>query len=130
MLGGDASGQQLRELLARAGCGGCTVLVDDADLLYDTSLDEALEDIIRGPEDGERAVLAAGTVEAMSSQYRGFLVAARRSRHGLLFSPQVSREGGDLFGIRLPRNSAEAPIGRGLPIQDGRFTPLQAVTEE
>ncbi|MER5538548.1 FtsK/SpoIIIE domain-containing protein [Streptomyces mirabilis] len=130
VLGGDASGQRLQELLARAGCGGCTVLVDDADLLYDTSVDEALEDIIRGPGDGERAVLAAGTVEAMSSQYRGFLVAARRSRHGLLLSPQVSREGGDLFGIRLPRNSAKAPIGRGLLIQDGRFTPIQAVTEE
>ncbi|MEV0642116.1 FtsK/SpoIIIE domain-containing protein [Streptomyces sp. NPDC050619] len=129
VLGADASGQRLLELLARAGRGGCTVLVDDADLLYDTALDTALEDILRGPHDGERAVLAAGTVDTMNSQYRGFLVAARRSHNGLLLSPQVSRLAGDLFGIRLPNNRQEAPIGRGLLIQADRFTPVQAVTE-
>lgn len=99
VLGGDASGQQLWELLSRPGCGGCTVLADDAELLYDTSLDEALEDIIRDPGEGERAVIAAGTVKTMSLQYRGFLVAGRRSGHGLLLSPQTGWEGG---AVKVP----------------------------
>jgi S-DNA-T family DNA segregation ATPase FtsK/SpoIIIE len=61
----------------------------------------------------------------MGSQYRGFLVEARKSRTGLLLSPQGASEG-DLFNVRLPRDAAGGPTGRGLLIRGGGITQIQA----
>ncbi|MGW1542432.1 FtsK/SpoIIIE domain-containing protein [Streptomyces sp. NPDC002309] len=137
----------LRELAPRSGVLGCldsdsraddlealtggargpyVVLVDDAELLYDTPLDEALEDVLRRGMDGGMGLVAAGAVDTLSSQYRGFVVQARRSRNGLLLSPQGSQDG-EMFSIRLPGNVGGGPTGRGLFVQGGEAMPAQAV---
>jgi S-DNA-T family DNA segregation ATPase FtsK/SpoIIIE len=101
------------------------VLVDDAELLLDTSMADRLESLVRSARDADQAVVAAGTTDDLGSQYRGFVVDIRRSRSGLLISPQ-SPSDGDLLGVRLPRNMAAGPPGRGLLVRNGTVTPVQA----
>jgi S-DNA-T family DNA segregation ATPase FtsK/SpoIIIE len=101
------------------------VLVDDAELLLDTSMGERLEGLVRAARDADQAVVAAGTTDDLGSQYRGFVVDVRRSRSGLLVSPQSPGDG-DLLGVRLPRNMVAGPPGRGLLVLNGTVTPVQA----
>ena len=56
-------------------------------------------------------------------------VDVRRSRSGLLLSPQ-SQGDGDLLGVRLPRNMVAGPLGRGLLVVNGAVTPVQAALPE
>ena len=123
VVGGDGDADLLAKLLD--GVERYVVLVDDAELLLDTVLDERLGRLVRAARDADQAVVAAGTTGDLSSQYRGFVVDLRRSRSGLLLSPQ-SQGDGDLLGVRLPRNMAAGPIGRGLLVQGGAVTPVQA----
>lgn len=127
VLAADAQAADLRRLTDEAANGRFTVLVDDAELLYDTPLDAALDDVLRGGRDGRQTVLAAGAADVMASQYRGFLLTARRSLNGMLLSPQGGSEG-DLFKVRLPRNAGGGPVGRGLLIRDGTAVPIQVAT--
>ncbi|WP_250299035.1 FtsK/SpoIIIE domain-containing protein [Streptomyces sp. A 4/2] len=127
VLQAGASGEELQELLVGANGGQFVVAVDDAELLHDTPLGEALEEIVRSGVDGEHALIAAGAADTMSSQYRGFLVESRRSRNGLLLAPTGSE--GELFSIRLPRTAGGGPIGRGLLVSAGETTPIQVAAE-
>jgi DNA segregation ATPase FtsK/SpoIIIE, S-DNA-T family len=102
------------------------VVVDDAELLYDTGLDEALENVVRRGVDGGIGLIAAGTTDSLSGQYRGFAVEARKSRNGVLLTPQ-SPSDGELFGLRLPANSGGGQAGSGLFVSGGAFMPIQAV---
>jgi DNA segregation ATPase FtsK/SpoIIIE, S-DNA-T family len=101
------------------------VLVDDAELLLDTSMADRLEGLVRTARDADQAVVAAGTTDDLGSQYRGFVVDIRRSRSGLLISPQSANDG-DLLAVRLPRNMAAGPPGRCLLVLNGAITPVQA----
>ncbi|TMR27719.1 cell division protein FtsK, partial [Actinomadura geliboluensis] len=90
------------------------VIVDDAELLDETDLDDALRDVLRTARDGEHAVVIGGTTADLGRGYRGFLSDTRRSRSGVLLSVD-SPDDGDLFGLRLPRNAPlGGPTGRGL----------------
>ncbi|GAA2624262.1 FtsK/SpoIIIE domain-containing protein [Actinomadura fulvescens] len=101
------------------------VVVDDAELLDETELDDALRTVLRTARDGEHAVVIGGTTEDLGRGYRGFLSDARRSRSGLLLSVD-SPEDGDLFGLRLPRNATlGGPTGRGLFVAAGATTQIQ-----
>jgi len=100
------------------------VLVDDAELLADTRMADRLEALVRAARDADQAVVVAGTTEDLGSQYRGFVVDVRRSRSGLLISPQSSNDG-DLLGVRLPRNMAAGPPGRGLLALNGTVAGVQ-----
>ncbi|BFO14288.1 hypothetical protein SHKM778_06760 [Streptomyces sp. KM77-8] len=103
----------------KASGGPYAVIVDDAELLYDTRLDEALETVVRKGADGGIGLIAAGSTDSLSGQYRGFAVEARKSRNGLLLTPQSPSEG-ELFGIRLPSNSGSGVAGSGLFVSGGR----------
>lgn len=124
-LGSESTTEEL-EALTDSARGPYVVIVDDAELLYDTQLDEALEEVLRRGMDGGLGLIAAGAVDTLSSQYRGFVVQARRSRTGLLLSPQGSQDG-EMFNIRLPANVGGGPIGRGLFVQGGEVMSAQAV---
>ncbi|MGK4905054.1 FtsK/SpoIIIE domain-containing protein [Streptomyces albus] len=120
----------LQELLERAGAHGpYAVVVDDAELVYDTPLDAVLEAVVRSGVDGGHGLVAAGTADSLVSQYRGFVKEARRARSGLLLSPQNNTEG-ELFNVRLPRSGAAGVTGRGLLVLNGDMMPVQAVTDE
>ncbi|GAA0959245.1 FtsK/SpoIIIE domain-containing protein [Actinocorallia libanotica] len=102
------------------------VLVDDAELIDETELGDAVQALLRSARDGEHAVVLAGTTEDLSRGYRGFIADARKTRTGLLLGVQ-SPDDGELFGLRLPRNASYAgPPGRGLLILSGTPTPVQA----
>ncbi|MFV2212889.1 FtsK/SpoIIIE domain-containing protein [Actinomadura sp. LOL_016] len=101
------------------------VVVDDAELLDETELDDALCDVLRTARDGEHAVVIGGTTTDLGRGYRGFLADTRRSRSGVLLSIE-SPDDGDLFGLRLPRNAPLAgPSGRGLFVATGTTTQIQ-----
>ena len=126
LLNADSREDDLEELVADVSDGSYVVVVDDAELVYDTRLDEALEAVVRKGADGGIGLLAAGTTDSLSGQYRGFAVEARKSRNGLLLTPQTPSEG-ELFGIRLPANSGGGPAGSGLFVSGGSYMPIQAV---
>ncbi|WP_067795548.1 FtsK/SpoIIIE domain-containing protein [Actinomadura formosensis] len=101
------------------------VVVDDAELLDETDLDDALRDVLRTARDGEHAVVIGGTTDDLGRGYRGFLSDTRRSRSGVLLSVD-SPDDGDLFGLRLPRNAPlGGPTGRGLFVATGVTTQIQ-----
>ncbi|MFA1539622.1 FtsK/SpoIIIE domain-containing protein [Actinomadura monticuli] len=101
------------------------VIVDDAELLDETDMDDALRDVLRTARDGEHAVVIGGTTADLSRGYRGFLSDTRRSRSGVLLSID-SPDDGDLFGLRLPRNAPlGGPTGRGLFVATGLTTQIQ-----
>ncbi|MER7841345.1 FtsK/SpoIIIE domain-containing protein [Streptomyces sp. NPDC096040] len=126
VLNADSREDDLTELTDKAANGSYAVIVDDAELLYDTSLDEALESVVRKASDGGIGLIAAGTTDSLSGQYRGFAVETRKSRNGLLLTPQ-SPSDGELFGVRLPANSGGGSAGSGLFVSGGSFMPIQAV---
>ncbi|MEU3841775.1 FtsK/SpoIIIE domain-containing protein [Streptomyces sp. NPDC028635] len=126
VLNADSREDDLEELVGKAPNGSYVVIADDAELLYDTRLDEALEAVVRKGADGGIGLLAAGTTDSLAGQYRGFVVEARKSRNGLLLTPQTPSEG-ELFGIRLPANSGGGPAGSGLFIAGGTYMPVQGV---
>jgi S-DNA-T family DNA segregation ATPase FtsK/SpoIIIE len=105
------------------------VAVDDAELLRDSPLDDALAELVRSARDGEHALLLAATTEDLKSTYRGFTTDALRCRTGLLLAIQTPDDG-DLFGIRLPRSttSAGGPTGRALLVRTGTTDPVQVAT--
>jgi S-DNA-T family DNA segregation ATPase FtsK/SpoIIIE len=101
------------------------VVVDDAELLDETELDDALRAVLRAARDGEHAVVLGGTTEDLARGYRGFLSDTRRSRSGVLLSVD-SPDDGDVFGLRLPRNAAGGgPTGRGIFVAVGVTTRIQ-----
>ncbi|MEV5569219.1 FtsK/SpoIIIE domain-containing protein [Spirillospora sp. NPDC052269] len=101
------------------------VVVDDAELLDESDLDDGLRDVLRTARDGEHALVLGGTTEDLGRGYRGFLAEARRSRSGVLLSVD-SPDDGDLFGLRLPRNaSLGGPAGRGLLVRSATTTQIQ-----
>ncbi|MFE5257260.1 FtsK/SpoIIIE domain-containing protein [Streptomyces coelicoflavus] len=126
LLNADSREDDLDELVGKASGGAYVVMVDDAELLYDTRLDEALETVVRKGADGGIGLIAAGSTDSLSGQYRGFAVEARKSRNGMLLTPQSPSEG-ELFGIRLPANAGGGPAGSGLFVAGGTFMPVQAV---
>ncbi|WP_067826272.1 FtsK/SpoIIIE domain-containing protein [Actinomadura kijaniata] len=101
------------------------VVVDDAELLDETDLDDALREVLRTARDGEHALVIGGTTEDLGRGYRGFLADTRRSRSGVLLSVD-NPDDGELFGLRLPRNaSLGGPTGRGLFVATGLTTQIQ-----
>lgn len=126
VLNAESREEDLTELVELAEGRPYVVVADDAELLYDTRLDEPLEGLLRKGADGGFGLLTAGTTDALSSQYRGFVTAARKSRNGLLLTPQSSQDG-ELFGIRLPSNTGGGAAGAGLLASGGSFVPVQGV---
>ncbi|MFD9356744.1 FtsK/SpoIIIE domain-containing protein [Streptomyces sp. NPDC060031] len=126
VLNAESREDDLADLVEKAEGRPYAVIADDAELLYDTRLDEALEALLRKGADGGIGLLAGGTTDSLGSQYRGFVTAARKSRNGLLLSPQSTQDG-ELFGIRLPSNTGGGPAGSGLLVTGGTFKPVQGV---
>jgi S-DNA-T family DNA segregation ATPase FtsK/SpoIIIE len=122
VLDADADPAALRS--AVDGRTRYVVVVDDAELLRDTLLDDTIADLLRQARDSEQAVILAGTTEDLKSTYRGAAADALRSRAGLLLHVRAPDDG-EIFGIRLPRNAASGPTGRALLVRAGSTQPVQ-----
>jgi DNA segregation ATPase FtsK/SpoIIIE, S-DNA-T family len=106
------------------------LLVDDAELLVDGGLSPVLERAVREARDAGLLVVVAGTTDELVTGYRGFVVDVRRSRAGVLLSPQSAGDG-DLLGVRLSRAvGGEVLPGRGLLVSRGRAEPVQVALPE
>ena len=117
-------------LTSLLGDGGVALVVDDAELLLDSPLAPVLEQAVRRARDVGTVVVAAGTTDDLLACYRGFVVDLRRSRTGLLLSPQTAGDG-DLLGVRLSRSTGGDVIpGRGLLAVRGQVHPLQVALPE
>nr|WSX75367.1 FtsK/SpoIIIE domain-containing protein [Streptomyces sp. NBC_00899] len=95
--------QELTAALEEAGGAPAVILVDDADLLSMTPADNWLRDVATSGRDRSLGVAVAGASESLVSPLSSWLGPVRRSRKGLLLSPQSIGEG-DILGIRLPHN--------------------------
>ena len=123
VLDASSSVEELEELLEHEH--RYVVVVDDAELLDETELDEALVRQLRTARDGEHAVVIGGTTQDLSRGYRGFISDTRRSRSGLLLGIE-SPDDGEVLGLRLPRNATfGGPAGRALFVASGVQTQIQ-----
>ncbi|SNX88344.1 S-DNA-T family DNA segregation ATPase FtsK/SpoIIIE [Streptomyces sp. TLI_55] len=103
VLSSPAPGEEeLRAALETVG-GAAVVMVDDADLLGMSPLDGMLRDIASSGRDRSVGLAVAGPAEALVSPLSTWIGQVRRSRKGLLLSPQTISEG-DVLGLRLPHN--------------------------
>ncbi|MVO83855.1 cell division protein FtsK [Streptomyces sp. p1417] len=127
VLTADSTERDLKELVDRTD-GKFAVVADDADMLYDGSLDRPLEEVAQNGRDGGIAIVVAGATDTLSSQYRGFVVEARRSRQGMILSPQSASDG-ELFNVRVPTGSGGGPVGRGILVRSGLMVPVQAILD-
>jgi S-DNA-T family DNA segregation ATPase FtsK/SpoIIIE len=113
------------DLEALLAPGVDALVVDDAELLVDSPLAHLLEKAVREMRDSGTAIVVGGTTDELVTGYRGFVVELRRSRHGLLLSPQSAADG-DLLGVRLSRAvGGDVHPGRGLLCHRGTTTPVQ-----
>jgi DNA segregation ATPase FtsK/SpoIIIE, S-DNA-T family len=105
--------------------GPAAVLVDDGELLVEEPCATAFETVLAEGRDGQRALVVAGTTGELVNGYRGYVVAARKAKTGLLLTPEHPMEG-DLLGIKPPRSAVgPAPKGRGLLVVRGSYSTLQ-----
>ncbi|MFL6131059.1 MAG: FtsK/SpoIIIE domain-containing protein [Mycobacteriales bacterium] len=124
VLTGTPTEQDVYALLDQA-LGPVTVLVDDGELLTDAPCAVAFEAVLREGRDGQRALVVSGTTGEMVNGYRGYLVEARKTKSGLLLSPEHPMEG-ELLGIKPPRSAlGPMPKGRGLLVLRGSYLPVQ-----
>ena len=115
------------EILAAldSALGPAAVLVDDGELLVDEPCAAAFETVLAEGRDAQRALVIAGTTSELVNGYRGYIVAARKGKTGLLLTPEHPMEG-DLLGIKPPRSSVgPAPQGRGLLTIRGGYSTIQ-----
>ena len=120
----DAAAPELlwRELLDGNGETPLVLLLDDAEVLRDCPAAAVFRDVVSGTLGPDRFLVLAGHAEGICLGLSGWQVEARKSRQGLLLSPQGGADG-DLIGVRLPRSAVGQPVqpGRGLlHLGDGR----------
>jgi S-DNA-T family DNA segregation ATPase FtsK/SpoIIIE len=127
VLGSDVDADQVQGALA--GQDRYVVVVDDAELLADSLVSPALEEILISGRDAEHGMILAGSTGDLGRIYSGFVPIALKSRCGLF----VALEGpgdGDLFSIRLPRGAGPGSLGRGLLVRPGTVAPVQIALPE
>lgn len=110
--------------------GPVALVVDDAELLSDHTLTDALESFARtARDDGSVLIAAATTDDVLANPYRGWISAVRRPRSGLLLNPATHVDG-EVFGLRLARSLAGGwPPGRALLVQRGEITSTQLISQ-
>jgi S-DNA-T family DNA segregation ATPase FtsK/SpoIIIE len=75
------------------------------------------------PSDGGPVLVAASTAGHLGAHYQGAVAALRRSRTGLLLTPQPGDA--DLLGVRLPRTPVPARPGSGWLVRAGAAQRVQ-----
>jgi len=101
------------------------LVVDDAELVGDSDLDDVLNARLRRARDAEQGIIIAGSSDELARTFNGLLADIRRSRSGVLLEVRTADDG-DLLGITLPRNNTvAAALGRGILANTSRTTPIQ-----
>ncbi len=103
------------------GDGPLTVVIDDAERLKQKPLEMALSMI------GRSAVFCVGIdAEAVTSQFSGPYVEAKKAHSGILLSPEVSIIGTQTFGTQVPKFLlGKTGPGGGILYRDGSWIPTR-----
>jgi S-DNA-T family DNA segregation ATPase FtsK/SpoIIIE len=125
VFGADADAEKVREVLDGLQ-SPFAVVIDDLELLgQDSPLAELIDARVAMLRDTGNLMIGAGTGTDLTSMYRGPVVSMKKSRAGLVLSPQ-KYDDAEIFGIQLPRGMAGgAPPGRALLVSGGRYEPIQ-----
>jgi S-DNA-T family DNA segregation ATPase FtsK/SpoIIIE len=124
VLTGTPIEQDVYGLLDQA-LGAVAVVVDDGELLVEAPCAGAFEAVLLEGRDGQRALVVGGTTGEMVTGYRGYIVEARKTKSGVLLSPEHPMEG-ELLGIRPPRSAVgPMPKGRGLLVLRASYLQVQ-----
>lgn len=104
------------------------VLADDIDLLPDGELLDELGRLPGRLRDTTSFFVGAGEAEEIVASFRGPAAALRRSRCGVMLSPQ-GVEDGDAFGVRLRRGQVGRALGpgAGMLVLDGLAERVQVI---
>jgi S-DNA-T family DNA segregation ATPase FtsK/SpoIIIE len=109
--------EPIEEIKERLGSlrRGHTIVVDDFEVLgADSPVAGALADAYGAMRDTANAMVVAGSLDEISSVYRGLTVEMKRGRSGLILAPRAASDG-DVLNVRLPRSVGSAvPQGRGV----------------
>jgi len=103
--------------------GPVVVILDDAELLRESWIGEQLSRITQHASGPGRALVVAGESAGLNAAFVGWILDAKRNRHGVLLSPRDLADG-DLVGVRLARSLVGGPIDPGralLHLGDGRL---------
>ncbi len=105
---------QLKDVL-KSMRGPHTIMVDDFEVIgADSPLGGALAETYAAMRDTGNAMVVAGSIDEVTSVYRGLTVELKRGRTGLLLAPRAANDG-DVLNLRLPRSVGSAvPVGRGV----------------
>ncbi|MBF0672058.1 MAG: hypothetical protein IR160_05670 [Salinibacterium sp.] len=121
----DMDAQQLMDLVGSvaqaAGGGTVSVLVDDAEMLKQSPLEQAITGV------ASLSTFCVGVdADAASTLFGGAIVAAKKARHGIVLSPTNAMVGAQLFGTQIPRYmlGSQTP-GGGVLLRDGGWMPVQ-----
>ncbi len=106
--------EEIKQALSRLRRGH-TIVVDDFEVLgADSPVGAALTEAYSAMRDTADMMVVAGSLDEISSVYRGLTVEMKRGRTGLILSPRAANDG-DILNVRLPRSvGAAVPQGRGV----------------
>jgi DNA segregation ATPase FtsK/SpoIIIE, S-DNA-T family len=114
--GEDIEYEELREVIRSATpAERVVVLVDDAEILRRSDADDAFRRIIADGAEHGCALVLAGLEDEVCAGFSGWQVEARKSRRGILLSPQ-QHHSGELIGVRVPRSAVGGQITPGTGI--------------
>lgn len=99
------------------------VVVDDADLLLDTPIEDVLRRMVADLDGGRGAFVVSGTTSSLATQFRGLGVEVARRRTGIVLCPRSTTDA-DVLGAGRVRTTAATP-GRGLLVRRGRVEDVQ-----
>jgi S-DNA-T family DNA segregation ATPase FtsK/SpoIIIE len=125
VFGADADVEKVKEALDGLK-SPFALVIDDLELLgNDSPLSELVDARVGMLRDTGNLVIGAGTGSDLTSMYRGPVVSMKKSRAGIVLSPQ-KYDDAEIFGIQLPRGMAGGtPPGRAILVTGGRYEPVQ-----
>ncbi|MFJ3772085.1 FtsK/SpoIIIE domain-containing protein [Streptomyces sp. NPDC090075] len=119
----DVEVADFRTALGKVDTPAGAILVDDAELMINSELDNDLASLARGSAGDGWGLIVAGNNEVLLGGLSGWQTIVRRNRCGALLAPR-SISDGELVGARLPRGliGQDSEPGRAhLQTGDGRF---------
>ncbi|MCD5314733.1 FtsK/SpoIIIE domain-containing protein [Kineosporia babensis] len=123
----DVAVGAFRKVLSNIPEPNAVIVIDDAELLMQSEIDQDLAAFARGAQGSSWGVLAAGNAESLSLSLAGWMGQVKRNRTGMLLSPQGLSDG-EVIGVKLSRGLVgQAPQpGRGLlHLGDGALLSVQ-----
>ncbi|MEU7432752.1 FtsK/SpoIIIE domain-containing protein [Streptomyces sioyaensis] len=114
--GSDIEADELKEAVATASPKQpIVILIDDGELLEDCDAEDEFKRLLATGAERGIGIVIAGDEDDVCSGFSGWQVDLKKSKRGLLLSPQDTSSG-ELIGVRLSRSAVGGPVtpGKGL----------------